>query len=64
MNAIRSLEEFFKRVIIPVLGAMGVGYEEFSGDVNTSLLVTYIAMMGLGIPAVVDYFKNRGGGNG
>lgn len=60
-----SYEGFFRRVLLPIIGAAGIIYEEFQGSVDPALLGVYLSLIGLGVtPWLKDLFAGKRAGNG
>jgi hypothetical protein len=62
-KTIEAIEHGIRRVLFPVIGLLGLAYEELSPPVDPVLVGAYLALMGFGaIPWVKDYYTRKGGG--
>lgn len=64
---IDKFEKIILRVLIPMGGLVGVAHEasRFHGAPSVPLIVAYLGMMGLSVPAIGDYItsKSKNGGS-
>jgi hypothetical protein len=60
---IDGIEHGIRRVLFPVIGLLGLVYEELSPPVDPVLVGAYLALMGFGaLPWVKDFYARKGGG--
>lgn len=55
------IEYSIRRIVFPILGSVGIGHSQVEGNADPILIPVYLAMMGLGVPTLIEAISKRKG---